>query len=149
MVGIKSGPSGQVTVDLQKIKNTHVFLATPCYGGLVTEPFHRSMLNFTNILQNNSIPFTSMTLANESLVTRARNTLAAAFLERKQCTHLMFVDADIEFSWDSILRLLDYNKNVVVGAYPNKVMNGKIYITILQQVKFQLRIQNCIVQVMR
>ena len=70
MVGIKGSPIGQVTVDLQKIKNTHVFLATPCYGGLVTEPFHRSMLNFTNVLQSNTIPFTSMTLANESLVTR-------------------------------------------------------------------------------
>ena len=120
MVGIKAGPAGHITVDLQKIKKTHIFLATPCYGGLVTEPFHRSMLNFTNILQTNQIPFTSMTLANESLVTRARNTLAAAFLERKNCTHLMFVDADIEFDWDSILRLLDHDKDVVVGAYPKK-----------------------------
>lgn len=120
MVGIKGNPTGQVTVDLQKIRNTHVFLATPCYGGLVTEPFHRSMMNFTNILQTNTITFTSMTLANESLVTRARNTLAAAFLERLKCTHLMFVDADIEFEWDSILKLLDYDKDVVVGAYPKK-----------------------------
>ena len=120
MVGIKAAPKGSVTVDLKKIKNTHMFLATPCYGGVVTEPFHRSMLNFTNVLQNNNIPFTSMTLANESLVTRARNTLAAAFLARKDCTHLMFVDADIEFEWPSILRLLDYDKDVVVGAYPKK-----------------------------
>jgi hypothetical protein len=121
MAGIKAfDPYGQVTVDLHKIRNTNVFLATPCYGGLVTEPFHRSMLNFTNVLQSNTIPFTSMTLANESLVTRARNTLVAAFLERQQCTHLMFVDADIEFGWDSILKLLDYDKDVVVGAYPKK-----------------------------
>tara|TARA_B100002049_G_C15829682_1_gene270488 strand:- start:27 stop:575 length:549 start_codon:yes stop_codon:yes gene_type:complete len=32
----------------------------------------------------------------------------------------MFVDADIEFEWPSILRLLDYDKDVVVGAYPKK-----------------------------
>jgi hypothetical protein len=32
----------------------------------------------------------------------------------------MFVDADIEFNWDSILKLLDYDKDVVVGAYPKK-----------------------------
>ena len=50
MAGIKAASSGQVTVDLNKIRNTNVFLATPCYGGLVTEPFHRSMLNFTNVL---------------------------------------------------------------------------------------------------
>ena len=37
-------------VDLQKIQGSKIFIATPCYGGVVTEEYHRSMINLTNIL---------------------------------------------------------------------------------------------------
>ena len=42
-------------VDLQKIQGSKIFIATPCYGGVVTEEYHRSMINLTNILIFNKI----------------------------------------------------------------------------------------------
>jgi hypothetical protein len=63
------------------------------------------------------------TLANESLVTRARNTITSFFMENPDATHLFFVDADIEFNPEDVLRMIGYDKDVIVGAYPKKALN--------------------------
>jgi hypothetical protein len=74
------------------------------------------MMTFFN---GHQIPLAFGTIANESLVTRARNVLVAYFLA-SDYTHLMFVDADIEFQTEDILKLYAHKKDVVVGAYPKK-----------------------------
>jgi hypothetical protein len=74
------------------------------------------MMTFFN---GHQIPLAFGTIANESLVTRARNVLVAYFLA-SDYTHLMFIDADIEFQTEDILKLYAHKKDVVVGAYPKK-----------------------------
>ena len=58
-----------------------------------------------------------------SLVTRARNTIVAAFLDLPAETHLMFIDADIGFGVDQVQRMLNFNEDVVAGMYPLKKIN--------------------------
>lgn len=55
----------------------------------------------------------------ESLITRARNTIVTFFL-RSDCTHLMFIDADIDFHPQDVIKLLLHEKDIIVGAYPLK-----------------------------
>jgi hypothetical protein len=65
----------------------------------------------------------AMTLAmngKDSLVTRSRNTIVAAFLDRPDATHLFFIDADISFPPESVKRMLDLDQDVVAGMYPIK-----------------------------
>ena len=71
-----------------------IHFATPCYGGQINEVCFQSYLQWTILAMQNDLAFTVDTLSNESNINRGRNSCAAKFL-KGDCTHLMFVDADI------------------------------------------------------
>jgi hypothetical protein len=112
----------QVVIDMDIIRKSNIFFATPCYGGQITDQYFLSMFRLTQELIKYNINFRITTLRNESLVPRARNILNAMFLEAKECTHLMFIDADIEFEPESIIRMLAMDKELITGAYPKKTL---------------------------
>jgi hypothetical protein len=112
----------QVTLNLDEVRKNKFFVATPCYGGQLTEPYFRSVVKLMTFFNQHRIPLAFGTIANESLVTRARNVLVAYFLN-SDYTHLMFVDADIEFQVEDMLKLFVHNKDIAVGAYPKKGVN--------------------------
>jgi hypothetical protein len=121
--GFKSVEGEKVTVDMDFLRGMNIFFATPCYGGLVTDQYFLSVFKLTQVLIQYRIPFRITTLRNESLIPRARNILTAMFLEDSTATHLMFIDADIEFEPDSVIRMLALDKDIVAGAYPKKTIN--------------------------
>ena len=105
---------------IKKLQQTHIHFATPCYGGNIMEGCFSSYLRFSMIAMKHDIAFSLDTMVNESLVCRARNNLVAKFLANPHATHLMFVDADISWEPESVLRMVLHNKGVVCGAYPMK-----------------------------
>lgn len=98
----------------------HVFLATPCYGGQVTLRYFHSIMNAMVYGTNNRLAITVETLAGDSLITRARNSLVAKFLANGKATHLLFVDADIGFEPSHLVRLLALGEDVAACMYPLK-----------------------------
>ena len=70
----------------------------------------------------NGIGLRFQSMGNESLITRARNTIVSMMLDQQDfiATHLLFIDADIGFSWKNIERLICADKDVVCGIYPRK-----------------------------
>lgn len=109
-----------------------VMIGTPCYGGMCTTGYLQSVFELQRVCANAGVRLVLNTIMNESLVTRARNNIVASFLsllvEHNDGTHkkpdyLLFIDADIEFEPTDVLRLLVHDKDVVVGAYPLKVIN--------------------------
>lgn len=113
----------KIEIPLSSLRQKHIFIATPCYGGQIGEPYFRSMMRFVILCNKYNIQYTVSTLANESLITRGRNTLVSFFMENKAATHLFFIDADIEFNPEDILRMVAYDKPITVGAYPKKAIN--------------------------
>jgi hypothetical protein len=89
-------------------------IATPMYGGNCTAGYTSSVINLSRIL-----PFEHNFVTNESLVTRARNMLAHVFLA-SDCTHLLFIDADVAFDAQGILQMVESGKDVIGGLYAKK-----------------------------
>jgi hypothetical protein len=112
-------PSRQLAEAGMKGNQVRLFIGTPCYGGMVTSRYMQSIC----ALLCHKIPNLNVsikTVAYESLITRGRNTIVAAFLDLPAETHLMFIDADIGFSVDKVQRMLNFNQDVVAGMYPLK-----------------------------
>lgn len=97
-----------------------LFIATPCYGGNLHYQYVVSLFQLTKYLDQVNIGYTVSFLGNESLITRARNIMVGKFLSDPSCTHLLFIDADIQFSLRSVIRLLEADKDVCYGVYPAK-----------------------------
>jgi hypothetical protein len=102
-------------------KKVKLFIATPCYGGNLHYQYVISLIQMMKYLDKVNIGYTISFLGNESLVTRARNIMVGKFLSDPSCTHLLFIDADIQFCVQSVNKLLDVNKDVCFGVYPAKV----------------------------
>ena len=139
----------QAQIDLNIIRKHNIFFATPCYGGMITDQFFLSMFRVAQTLMTHGINFRLTTLRNESLITRARNILTAMFLE-SECSHLMFIDADIEFDAESILRALAYDKPIMAAAYPKKALPVQYAINFKfkDQATKQVRVENGAIEVL-
>jgi hypothetical protein len=109
-----------IQVNLDYLKTTRVHICMPCYGGQLTESTFMSFIKWSNTARQLGIDWTVETMTNESLISRARNTLTAKFLHTKESTHLMFIDADIGWEPWHLLVMLDAQKDVIGGLYPMK-----------------------------
>ena len=113
---------GQIQVNVDFIRTTKVHIAMPCYGGMLTESTFMSFIKWANTARQLNIDWTLETMVNESLISRARNTLTAKFLHMDEATHLMFIDADIGWEPWHLLVLLNRDVDVIGGLYPMKTM---------------------------
>ena len=100
-----------------------IIIGTPCFGGMLHNGYFQSMLELSVNFTKLNIPFEMMTIGNESLIQRARNGIVAKFMADTTATHLMFIDADITFSWINIVKLLLSGKELCGGCYPKKCFN--------------------------
>ena len=115
----------QIQVNVDYLKTTRVHICMPCYGGMLTESCFMSYIKWANTCRQLGIDWTMETMTNESLISRARNTLTAKFLYNKDSTHLMFIDADIGWEPWHLLVMLNAQKDVIGGLYPMKSLPVK------------------------
>jgi len=112
----------QIQVNVDYLRTTRVHICMPCYGGMLTESTFMSYIKWANTCRQLGIDWTMETMTNESLISRARNTLVAKFLNNPTSTHLMFIDADIGWEPWHLLVLLNRQVDVIGGLYPMKTL---------------------------
>jgi hypothetical protein len=115
----------QIQVNVDFLRTTRVHICMPCYGGMLTESTFMSFIKWSNAARQLGLDWTMETMVNESLISRARNTLVAKFLHNKESTHLFFVDADIGWEPWHLLVMLNRDVDVIGGLYPMKSLPVK------------------------
>lgn len=99
-----------------------LYIATPMYGGMAAGKYTASMCRLVRELTVRGWEYQFMFRFNESLIDRARNALAANFMAT-DFTHLLFIDADIGFEPEDIIKMVEADKDVICGIYPTKSIN--------------------------
>ena len=105
-----------------KKETPSIFLATPMYGGSCTGIYAQSVLNLQRSLQEKGWPFELFTVMNDALIQRARNYLVKCFMD-SGFTHLLFIDADISFNPQDVIKMVEEDKDIICGIYPKKLLH--------------------------
>ena len=100
----------------------NIFIASPVHGAATAE-FAESMAVTMATLARDSVPFERFVVHGDSLVHRARNAIAHRFLA-SECTHMIMVDADMEFALSDVLALAAANVDVIGGVCARKVLGS-------------------------
>jgi hypothetical protein len=99
-----------------------IFIATPMYGGIAKNNYTISMQNLIVKLSSKGHFISTTTIGNESLITRARNTLAHSFL-KTDYDALLFIDSDHGWDADDVVRMVESEKDLIGAIYPMKGIN--------------------------
>jgi hypothetical protein len=103
-------------------KDLCIFVATPVHGD-VSIHYTQSILKLQQFCLQNNIKI-SFSLMKSSLVTQGRNLCVSAMFEEKEnYTHFLFIDSDIEFKVQTIMRMIAANKDVIATPYPLKTLD--------------------------
>ena len=95
-------------------------ILTPCFGDICHTGYVSSLLKTVNTLNSLKIDHIIEFCRNDSLVTRARNNLIARAMNDLDITHFLFIDNDIQWGAEEIIKLLCHDKNIIGGVYPIK-----------------------------
>ena len=110
------------------LTHCRLMVATPIYEG-AQGTYVRAALDLALRAQAMGVSVRFEFILYQPSITRARNMLTAMFLA-SDCTHMLFVDADIDFSADdvfSMVRAMEAHPEVGIlgGAYPRRMVNWR------------------------
>jgi hypothetical protein len=118
----------EIKIDMEKLRERKLFVATPMYGGQCAGMFAKSCSDLSAICTQYGIPLQFYFLFNESLITRARNYCCDEFY-RSDSQHMMFIDSDIGFNPQDVIALMALQANepekydIIGGPYPKKCIS--------------------------
>jgi len=109
-----------------------IMIALPCHGGIVNEATTMSLFNLGKLLVRNNVPHGLLTQANSSLITHGRSKCANFFINNTDHEYLFFLDSDIGFNPEDVLKLLSHNEDLVSGTYPMKTIPIRYCVDVLE-----------------
>lgn len=110
------------------VEGRKLMLAIPAYDGKLNISAAFQLPQLALAAQKHGFQVHLAHLSGCSIITRARNSLVNQFLE-SECTELLFVDADINFKVDDVLRImaLGSDKDILAGAYPRRAKDQMFF----------------------
>ena len=109
-----------------------VMIALPCHGGIVAEKTTMSLFNLGKLFVRSGIPHGLLTQANSSLITQGRSKCVSFFMNNTDHEYLFFLDSDIGFNPEDVLKLMNHQVDIVTGAYPMKTIPIRYCVNVIQ-----------------
>ena len=98
-----------------------VIFGVPCYSHTVSLGFWLSTLQLEGLLCQHGIAHGLIPLKGDPYLAKARNHIVTLFLDDfTPGTDLFFLDDDVSFPAEAVLRLLNHPADIVAGVYPHK-----------------------------
>jgi hypothetical protein len=120
MIG-KSRPAATPTPVSTVANAVNLVIATPCFGGQISVLYAASLFKLQKLVRSyGDINLKILFKDGDALITRARASLVSQFLDDPSSTHLLFVDADIGFEPEQVLRLIECGAEMCAAVYPIK-----------------------------
>lgn len=94
-----------------------VFIAIPCYDGKIISDCALSIVRNIKTLVRHGHETTEIDMTGCCYVASARNVLVKNFLD-SGFDEIIFVDNDLGFDDDAMLKLIESDEDICVGAYP-------------------------------
>jgi len=115
-----------------------IYVATPVHSECSIH-YTQALLKFQQACMMNNI-MVSFSLLKSSLVTQGRNLCVANFLgDQGDYTHMLFIDSDIDFKFETIMKMLKFDKEVIATPYPMKHIHWEQIWERLQQGKIKTK----------
>lgn len=96
-----------------------VFLATPTYTGKLDAHYVNTLLHSLEKLRKLGITTNHYVMSQNCHVDDSRNSIVRDFLE-SDCTDLVFLDADVAWEPDALVKLIQGDRDVLAGVYPKR-----------------------------
>ena len=101
--------------------SVNLVVATPCFGGQISVVYAASLMKLQKLVRSyRDFSIKTLFKDGDALITRARASLVAQFLDDPSATHLLFIDADIGFEPQQVLRLIECGADMCAAVYPIK-----------------------------
>jgi hypothetical protein len=106
-----------------------IMLAVPTYDGKIGIKSAFEFASLSLVLQKLDIGLELAQVSGCAIVSKARNLLVTQFM-KSDCTHLLFVDADVNWTASNVLQLVGKNKDIVSGLYPSRVEGKGVFLQV-------------------
>lgn len=103
------------------MREPNLLVGTPAYAGQVHVDYIHALLSF----YREDVRFSLMTVDNESLITRARNTIISQFHALTDHSHLLFLDGDVYLDGRDLKRMIAREKDIVGAPVPLKGLDAQ------------------------
>ena len=100
-----------------------LFVAIPSVSSKIYSYTAGSLIELDRLLTKNNINIKIVFENNISIVHHVRNKLVTEFINKTDAEYILFLDDDIDFKSEDILKMINTNVKVIGGIYPYKHYN--------------------------
>lgn len=105
-----------------------VMIATPALDGRVEAIYAHALAETVRVGMLNGVLFLPIFVMRDALIQRARNDLVRIAMNAPDIDEVIWIDSDIAWNAEWVLRLLAHPVDVVGGTYPRKTDLGEAYV---------------------